>query len=98
MDHVLIDPRPGGAIAIVHGDREAIAADDRDGVRRRASSRRARRLLRRERTPRYETLCTGGSPGPPEASGVRGDGDDGPCAEADGAAAAAPWSTCTIAF
>ena len=38
LGHLLIDPSLGGAMAIVYGDREAIAVDDRDGVRRRASA------------------------------------------------------------
>ena len=33
LGHLLIDPSLGGAMAIVYGDREAIAVDDRDGVR-----------------------------------------------------------------
>ena len=54
----------------------------------------ARRLLRHEITPRYETLYTGGDPGPPEANDVRGVDDSAPCADADGAEVAAPWSSC----
>ena len=38
LGHLLIDSSLGGAMAIVYGDREAIAVDDRDGVRRRASA------------------------------------------------------------
>ena len=38
----------------------------------------AARLLRRKITPRYETLSTGGAPGPPEASNVRADDGGGP--------------------
>ena len=38
LGHLLIDPSLGGAIVIVYGNREAIAVDDRDGVRRRASA------------------------------------------------------------
>ena len=36
LGHLLIDPSLGVAMAIVYGNREAIAADDRNGVRRRA--------------------------------------------------------------
>ena len=38
LGHLLIDPSLGGAMAIVYGDREAIAVNDRDGARRRASA------------------------------------------------------------
>ena len=62
----------GDAFVIVHGDQEAVAADDRDGVRRRASRRLLRRLLRREIASRYGTLTTDGSQGPPEAIHGRG--------------------------
>ena len=56
--------------------------------------------MRREitTTPRYETLYTGGDPGPHEASDVRGVDDGGPCADADGAEATATWSSCMAAF
>ena len=47
-------------IPIVHGDQEAIAADNCDGVQQRAS-------LRREIAFWYEALTTDGSQGPPEA-------------------------------
>ena len=47
---------------MVHGDREIIAADDRDGVQWRATTSKVRRLLRRKITPRYETLYTVGVP------------------------------------
>ena len=67
-------------------------------MQRQAWSRLARRLLRREITPRYETLYTGGDPGPPDARDVRGTDDSVPCADADGAKAAAPWSSCMTAF
>ena len=48
-------------------------------------SRLARRLLRRKLTPCHETLYTGGSPGPLEASNVQVVDDGGPCIDADGA-------------
>ena len=64
-----------GAITVAHGDREAVAVDDCDGVRRR---RLLRRLTRRENSPRYETLSTEGAQGPPEASVVRADDGGGP--------------------
>ena len=48
--------------------------------------------MRREITPRYEALYTGGDPEPPEASDVQDVDDSVPCADADGAEAAAPWS------
>ena len=38
LGHLLINPSLDGAMTIVYGDREAIAADGRDGVRRRASA------------------------------------------------------------
>ena len=38
LGHLLIDPSLGGAMAIVYGDREAIAIDDRDDMRQRASA------------------------------------------------------------
>ena len=53
LGHLLIDSIPGGVITFAHGDREAIAVDDRDGVRRR---RLLRWLLRRKITSRYQTL------------------------------------------
>ena len=31
LGHLLIDPSLGGAMAIVYGDQEAVAVDDRDG-------------------------------------------------------------------
>ena len=50
--------------------------------------------------PRHETLRTGSSPGPPEASKVRNDDDVGRCtnADTDEAEAAPPWSSCMTAF
>ena len=57
-----------------------------------------KRLLRRGITPRYETVCAGGTPGPPGASDVRGDEHGGPCADADGAEAVTSWSSCMTAF
>ena len=50
---------------MVHGDREVIVADDRDGVQWRATIRKVRRILRRKITPRYETLYTVGVPQDP---------------------------------
>ena len=69
-------------------------------MRQRGWSRLARRLLRRKTTPRYETIYTGGDPGSPEANGVRGVNYSVPCADADadGAEATAPWSSCMTAF
>ena len=37
LGHLLIDPSLGGTMAIIYGDRESIAVDDRNGVRQRAS-------------------------------------------------------------
>ena len=85
LDHVITDPSPGGAITIVNGDREAIAANDCDDMRWRTTTRKVRRLLRHKITPRYETLYTGGPLGPPETSSVQDIDDGGPCADADGA-------------
>ena len=82
--HILIDYSLGGAIVIVHGDREGRRRDDHDSMRRRASRRLTRRLLRREITPRYETLHTGGAPGPPATSDVRDIDDGWPCAVSAG--------------
>ena len=45
-----------------------------DGVRR---QRLLRRLMRREISPRYQTLSTEGAQGPPEASNVRADDGGG---------------------
>ena len=47
--------------------REAVAVDDRDGVRQRVTTRKARRLLRREITPHHRTLDVGGAQAPPAA-------------------------------
>ena len=70
--YVLIDCILGSAVAIVRGDREAVATDDRDGVRRRATTRKLRRLLRHEITSRYRTLDVGGVQAPPAAIYGRG--------------------------
>ena len=67
LGHILIVSAFGTAIAIIHGDREAIAVDDRDGVCRCASKRLVRRLLRREIVPCYLTHYTEAFSGPPEA-------------------------------
>ena len=66
LGRLLIDSIPGDAITIVHGDREAIAADDRGSVRQRASHHLLRRLLRYKIASRYGNLTTEGSQGPPE--------------------------------
>ena len=59
LGHVLIDCTLGGAVGIFHDDREAVAADNRDDVRQRASRRLLRRILRREIASWYvEPLCT----------------------------------------
>ena len=86
LDHVLIDPSSGGAIAIVHDNREAIAAGDCDYVRWRATTRKVRRL---HTVPRNNPLLR--NPlhwGPlcrtPETSKVRGIDDEGPCGDAIG--------------
>ena len=49
LGHILIevDSIFSANIAIVHGDREGHRMDNRDGVRRCASNRLTRRLLRR---------------------------------------------------
>ena len=59
LDHVRIVSVPGGAITLAHGDGEAIDANGvqrrataRDDVRRRATTRKVRRLLRHEVTSR----------------------------------------------
>ena len=67
-------------------------------MRRRAWSRLARWLLRRKITPRYETLYTGGDPGPSEASDAWGVDDSVPYVDVDEVGAAAPWSSCMTAF
>ena len=85
LGDILVGSILGGAIAIVYGDREGRY---RQRSRRRAAVatvRLVRRLLRRKITTRYETLYTGGAPGPPEANDVQGIADGGPCADADGA-------------
>ena len=38
LGHILVVYIPGGAIAVAHGDREAVDADDCGGVRRRATT------------------------------------------------------------
>ena len=77
-DHVRIDPVPGGAIPIVHDDRDGSRRGRSRRLRRRMSRCLAARLLRREITPRYRTLSTEGAPGPPEASDVQDDDGGGP--------------------
>ena len=76
--HALIDPSIGGAISIVHGDRYGLRRGRFQWPRRCTSRCLARRLLRREISPRYRTLSTGGAQGPPEASDVRVDDGGGP--------------------
>ena len=73
--HVLIDCILGDAVSIARGDREAVAADNHDGVKRRATTRKLRRLLRRVITSRDQTLDVGGAQAPPAAiyeRGIRG--------------------------
>ena len=72
---MLIDLNPGGAIPIVHDDRDSRRRDNRDGAL--AASRLTRWLFRRE-MPHYETLTTEGAQRSPEAiytSGNDGHGD-----------------------
>ena len=66
-DHILTEPNPGSAVAIVHDDPDNRRRDDRDGGQRREWSRLTRRLLRRKMPPRYEIFDTGDAPGPSEA-------------------------------
>ena len=40
----------------------------------------------------------GGPPGPPKTSDMQDIDDGGPCTDVKGAEAAAPWSSCMIAF
>ena len=54
--------------------------------------------MRRKITPCYETCYTGDDPGSPEARDVRGVDDSVPCTNADGAEAAASWSSCMTVF
>ena len=70
-DHVQIDLIPGGAILIFHDNRDGRRRGRSRQPRKRMSSCLAAWLLRRKITPCYETLSTGGAPGPPEASDVR---------------------------
>ena len=86
---MLIEYVLDGVVAIVRCAREAAAADDRDGVRRRATTRKLRRLLRRVITSCYRTFDVGGAQAPPAA--IYGQADDGgrPCAVSDGAEVAA---------
>ena len=74
---------PGGASTIAYGVCEAVAADDRDGVRRHASRRKLRWLTRRKIASRYRTLTADGSQGTPEAIHGLGFDDGGPCAVSD---------------
>ena len=78
QDHQLIDGSPGGAIPIVYDDRDGRRRGRSQRPRRRTSRCLARRLLRREISPRYRTLSTGGVQGPPESSDVRADDGSGP--------------------
>ena len=78
QDHLLIDRSPGGAIPLVYDDRDGRHRGRSQRPRRRTSRCLARRLLRREISPRYRTLSTGGAQGPPEASDVRADDGGGP--------------------
>ena len=73
LGHVLVGSVPGGAITIAHDNRETVVGDD---VRRRATAcdgarhattRKVRRLMRRETASRHGTLTIDGSQGPPEA-------------------------------
>ena len=50
---ILIECILGDAVAVVRGNQEAVAADDHDGVRWRAITRKLRRLLRRVITSPY---------------------------------------------
>ena len=95
---VLVSYIPGGAITIAYGIREAVAAADRDGVRRRASRRQLRRLTRRKIASRYRTLTTEGAPGPSKASDVGADDGGGQCVVSDGAEATAMVKSCMTAF
>ena len=61
LGHLLIDPSLGGAMAIVYGNREAVAVDDRDGSATARATHQLRRLLCREIASRYGTLNTDGS-------------------------------------
>ena len=78
QDHQLIDCSPGGAIPIVYDDRDGRRCGRSQRPRWLTSRCLARRLLRREISPRYRTLSTGGAQGPPEASDVRADDGGGP--------------------
>ena len=55
----------GDAFVIVHGDQEAVAADDCDGVRRHATTRKLKRLLRRAIPSRSPILDVWGAQAPP---------------------------------
>ena len=66
---------------------KAIAANNRDATRWRASSRLVRRLLRRKIPPRYQTLDVEGSQHPLRPFACEDINDGGLCADADGAAA-----------
>ena len=84
LGHLLTGPSPGGAIAIVHGDREGRRRGRSRRPRRRASTCLLRRLLRREMPLRYGSLNTEGAPGPPEAIRVWVGNDGRPCAVSAG--------------
>ena len=77
-DYLLIDPSIGGAIPILHGDRDGRRHGRSRRPQRRTSKFLAARLLRRKISPRYRTLSTEGALGPPEASDVRSDDGGGP--------------------
>ena len=66
-----------------------------DGVRRR---RLLRWLTRHEIASRYRTLIAEGALGPPEASDVRADDGDGPCAFSDGEEDVAMVKSCWTAL
>ena len=74
LGHILIDSVSGGIVPITHGNDKAVAVtdDDRDGVRRRTTTCKVRRLLRRKISPRYQTLDVGGAQAPPAAMYRRG--------------------------
>ena len=65
--YYIIGSIPSDAIAIVHGDQEAIAVGDHDGVQRRVTNCKVRRLLRREIASNYQTLDVEGAQAPPAA-------------------------------
>ena len=85
-------------MAIVCGNREAIAAMivmACDGVRQR---RQLRRLCGHKIASRYRTLTAEGAPGTPEASDVRDDDGGRPCAVLDEAETAVMVNSFMTAF